>query len=622
MTPYEQFMQDSVVVDDPSQKSEYDLFMQGAVVVDETPVEPPKTAEETFADEIKFHANKRWKNIRDTYEEVKEGEAGYLTGSIATVTQPIGFAVDTIGEVAGEALEYAAEGVSFLIRDDLEGAAKEKFIQGANFIMNHPKAIEALGAAKEGVKDYEVWKQANPTAARAFEGIVDVGLLFAPTKGAKAEAYSVKEAAEAGGLIAKPAYSLINSANKEVVNENAKHAFKLIVPVKPDPSRMVERDGFLKAKQYIFNEAEEETAKAFVRAGVTRGMSAQKTRDVVSNAITNEAKGLENRLARSPVRVPNNDINSSFENIIQATKNNQNFITAGNLDGELNRVLVQVKSLLEKNGTTPAGILKTRRELDSFVKEAKGDVNKLMENDRVTSLEIAYRNARNELNDLIQKGVDLDPEINKLDVSKSLAVQSAMYRGLSVVDEKAVTEGNNVVTRFFKNINDHADIALPKTPLAQVATGGALIAAAAKYPAIMTATGGAGVLTFLGNSIIRGRLNREGRKFLGTLLSKSDEAIKNAKQRGLVNQVQAMRADRAYIADMLRSMPSEEDYQDRKSNVNRSIEKLENRLARWESSRERMKESPEGGSNIQELFRDEKKIKAKLGRLYDIRDNL
>ena len=74
MTPYEQFMQDSVVVDDPSQKSEYDLFMQGAVVVDETPVEPPKTAEETFADEIKFHANKRWKNIRDTYEEVKEGE--------------------------------------------------------------------------------------------------------------------------------------------------------------------------------------------------------------------------------------------------------------------------------------------------------------------------------------------------------------------------------------------------------------------------------------------------------------------------------------------------------------------------------------------------------------------
>jgi hypothetical protein len=626
MTPYEQFMQNAERVDDATQKSEYEQFMQNAERVDETPVEPPKTAEETFADELKFHADKRWANVKDTYEEVTEGEAGILTGSIATLTQPVGFVVDTIGEVAGEVLEYAADGVSFLIRDDLEEEAKQRFIQGANYLMNHPKAIEGLNAIKEGAKSYDIWKQANPTAARAIEGIIDVAALFAPSKGTKTDVYSLKDSKEAGGFIAPIAYTLVNSAGKEVENENAKHIFKLITPVKPDANKLVQKDDLLKTNIYVFDDAEEETAKAFVRAGVTKGMTAVKTREVVSQSIENEARGLANRLSRSSVTLSDDVINDSFTRIAQNTKSNQNFITAGNLDGELTRVLVQVKSLLEKNGTTPAGILKTRQELDKFVKEAKGDVNKLMTNDKVTSLEIAYRNARNELNVLVQKAADLDPEINKIDVAKSLQTQSAMYRGLDIVKEKAVNEGHNVVTRLFKNINASAEFNLPKTPLGQAATISAGVGAgavlASQYPAQLMAGSGVLLTMILGRSLYNGRLNRETRKYLGQMLSKTDEAIKAAQQRGLVKQVQAMKADRAYVVDLLRSMPSEEEYQKRKSGVNRSIEKLEDKLARWEASRERAMQSLEGGSNIPELFRDEKKIRAKLERLYTIRDSI
>jgi hypothetical protein len=382
----------------------------------------------------------------------------------------------------------------------------------------------------------------------------------------------------------------------------------------------------LKTNIYVFDDAEEETAKAFVRAGVTKGMTAVKTREVVSQSIENEARGLANRLSRSSVTLSDDVINDSFTRIAQNTKSNQNFITAGNLDGELTRVLVQVKSLLEKNGTTPAGILKTRQELDKFVKEAKGDVNKLMTNDKVTSLEIAYRNARNELNVLVQKAADLDPEINKIDVAKSLQTQSAMYRGLDIVKEKAVNEGHNVVTRLFKNINASAEFNLPKTPLGQAATISAGVGAgavlASQYPAQLMAGSGVLLTMILGRSLYNGRLNRETRKYLGQMLSKTDEAIKAAQQRGLVKQVQAMKADRAYVVDLLRSMPSEEEYQKRKSGVNRSIEKLEDKLARWEASRERAMQSLEGGSNIPELFRDEKKIRAKLERLYTIRDSI
>tara|TARA_R110002153_G_scaffold262047_1_gene422745 strand:+ start:1656 stop:3545 length:1890 start_codon:yes stop_codon:yes gene_type:complete len=600
--------------------------LSGGASNEDTQQEPPprKTADEAFTDEVMSHANKRYDNMKKTLQEYNRGDAGAVVSTVAAATQIPGLAIDVVGEVAGEALEFLGDGISFVVPDEIEGYAKEQFVTGANYVMNHPKSIEAFNAAKGGAKKYEIWKKVNPTAARAFEGVVDVGLLITPVKGGKVDLYNVTDSANAGGVLAKGAVGFYNSVGKEVTNENAKHIFKLITPVKPDPSRVRQADNLPKTNNYIFNDAEEETARALARAGVGKGQSAQKAHNLVTDAIEAEAEGLSKRLAKGTVTAPIKNVNNALQNIVNNTKTNQSFITSGNLNKELDRVVAETGRLLQLNGLSPQGILKTRQQLDKFVKNAVG--KDTYGNDKVNSLQIAHRNARKELNDLVQDTVDLDPDLKGLNVKESLARQSAMYRGMDVLGEKAVTEGSNRFTRFYKNISALSDsFALPTTPLALGATAGAAanIATGGGIGAGLIAAGVGGVaITVLNHQIRRGTLNKQGRKLIGKSLAAADKAIDAAKQRGLVKEVQALRLDRAYFADLLRTMPNQDAIDANKKSIDRSIEKLEDRLRRWESSKKRTFKSLEGGSNIPDLFRDATKVENKLKRLYEVRESL
>jgi hypothetical protein len=494
----------------------------------------------------------------ETMQEISEKAGGFSIGAdgkpvynppeqlgLITDIQSAGQIAGGVWDALGETLVLGAKGVSFIAPDFIKGPVKQAWQSGVDFITNSPKSMEALKAAESGLESYAAWKKENPESALTLESVVNIGLLLAPVpKGAK-----VKGNPEFVGPIKPPVVeragqAMIDASGKQVTDRSTKKALDLIVPKAgvPEQTREASRLGF-KYNVVTPTAQEQKIVETVAKLKIPQSASNQRSLNLIDDAIETEAKILEKQVAASKEAIPLTESFKLLDDVAANTKATDAFVSTNQLGQMVDDVVVKAKSLLEANPQTPLGVLKSRKELDAYVRSYKANKSAFPNQDNVeTALSIALRDVRTALN---TKVAATAPKANVL---ARLEKQSNLYRARVPVIEKAQKEASNSLGRLWQNTTGVTGVKMPSTPLAIGVTGAAL---AGWLPGII---GGVGI-GLAGRGIYRGVISPELKKFLGQSLIASSKALKQAKNPETIRQI---RADRAVIIELLKNSKVEE----------------------------------------------------------------
>tara|TARA_R110000782_G_C14805219_1_gene412240 strand:+ start:970 stop:2739 length:1770 start_codon:yes stop_codon:yes gene_type:complete len=504
-----------------------------------------------------------------TMQEISKKAGGFSIGAdgkpVYNPPEQLGFITDiqSTGQVAGgvwdalgETLVLGAKGVSFITPEFIKGPVKQGWQAGVDFITNSPKSMEALKAAEGGLESYGAWKKENPESALTLESVVNIALLLAPMpKGGKVKGNPefvgpIKPTPEFVGAV-KPAgveragLAMINASGKQVSDRSTQKALELIVPKTgvPEQTREVSRAGF---KYNIVSPTaqEQKIVETVAKLKIPQSASNQRSLNLIDDAIETEAKILEKQVAASKEAIPLTESFKLLDDVAANTKATDAFVSTNQLGQMVDDVVVKAKSLLEANPQTPLGVLRTRKELDAYVRSYKANKSAFPNQDNVeTALSIALRDVRTALN---TKVAQTAPKANVL---TRLEKQSNLYRARVPVIEKAKADASNSLGRLWQTTTGVTGVRMPSTPLAIGVTGAAL---AGWLPAII---GGVGV-GIAGRGVYRGVVSPELKKFLGQSLIASSKALKQAKNPETIRQ---LRADRAVIIELLKNSKVEEE---------------------------------------------------------------
>jgi len=496
-----------------------------------------------------------------TMQEISEKSGGFSVGSdgkpVYNPPEQLGFITDiqSAGQVAGgvwdalgETLVLGAKGISFITPEFIKGPVKQGWQSGVDLIMNSEKGVEALQAVEKGAEFYSSWKKDNPESALTLESVVNIALLVSPVKGGRA----TKGNPEFVGptkppVVERAGQAMIDASGKQITDRSTKKAIDLIVPKAgvPEQTREVSRLGF-KYNVVTPTAQEQRIVDTVAKLKIPQTASSQRSLNLIDDAIEAEAKILEKQVAASKEAIPLTESFKLLDDVAANTKATDAFVATNQLGKMVDDVVVKAKSLLENNPQTPLGVLKTRKELDAYVKSYKANKSAFPNQDNVeTALSIALRDVRTALN---TKVAEAAPKANVL---ARLEKQSNLYRARVPVIEKAKADASNSLGRLWQNTTGVTGVRMPSTPLAIGVTGAAL---AGWLPAII---GGVGV-GIAGRGIYRGAISPELKKFLGQSLIASSKALKQAKNPETIKQ---LRADRAVIIELLKNTKVEEEQQ-------------------------------------------------------------
>lgn len=495
----------------------------------------------------------------ETMQEISRKAGGVSMDAegkpVYTPPEQLGFITDiqTAGQVAGgvfdvlgETLTLGAKGISFITPDFIKDPIKEGWAAGVDFITNSPKSMEALKAVEGGVESYGEWKKENPESALTLESVVNLGLLFAPVpKGGKVKGNPDFVGASKPTVTEKAGQVMIDASGKQIKDRSTKKAMDLIVPKSgvPEQTKEVSKMGF-KYNVVKPTPQEQKIVETVASIKIPQSASNQRSLNLIDDAIEAEAKTLERQVASSKEAIPLSESFKLLDEVAVNTKNTDAFVATNQLGKMVDDVVVKAKSLLKENPQTPLGVLKTRKELDAYVRSYKANKSAFPSQDNVeTALSIAVRDVRSALNTKVAETVP------KANVMSRLEKQSNLYRAKVPVIEKAKNDASNSIGRIWQNVTGVTGLKMPSTPLAIGITGAAL---AGWLPAII---GGVGV-GIAGRAVYRGTISPELKKFLGQTLIASSKAIKQAKNPETIKQ---LRADRALITELLKNSKVEEN---------------------------------------------------------------
>tara|TARA_X000001382_G_scaffold47462_1_gene32127 strand:+ start:3229 stop:4965 length:1737 start_codon:yes stop_codon:yes gene_type:complete len=464
---------------------------------------------------------------------------------LVTDIQTAGQLAGGVWDVLGETLVLGAKGISFVAPDFIKEPVKQGWKSGVDFITNSPKSIEALGAVKKGSEAYEEWKRENPETALTLESVVNVGLFFIPTpKGVK-----VKGNPEFVGAVQPPVLErggrvLIDASGKQVTDRSTKKALELIVPKSgvPEQTREASKLGF-NYNVVTPTAQEQKIVETVASLNIPKTASNQKSLNLIDDAIETEAKLLEKQVGASKESIPFVETSKLLDEVASTTKATDAFVSTNQLGTMVDDIVVKAKELLKANPQTPLGVLRTRKQLDAYVRSYKANKSAFPNQDNVeTALSIALRDVRIALNNRVAQAV---PEAKVLE---RLTKQSNLYKARPIVIDKAKSDASNSLGRLWQSVTGLTGVKMPTTPLAIGVTGAAI---AGWLPAII---GGVG-LGVAGRAVYSGAVSPQLKKFLGQSLIASSQALKVAKNPQTIKQ---LRADRAVILELLKNSKDEE----------------------------------------------------------------
>jgi len=460
-------------------------------------------------------------------------------------------------DVSGQAFHAVLDGISVAIPDNLEGAAKEKFIEGWNVILNTENGQRGLEAIKKGTKWWKEFELTNPNAAQHISAAVNVGSLLTPVK---SKNIKFDTSPTWSNVITKP---LEDAAGKQITNRRQKRAVQLLSPDNLKEAHKVEQRGlFGGTRKATLSPYEMEVVERLGELDFNPKNSSIVVRDKAYKRAELERQKLEKDLETLPFEPVDPPLvmaglKTKIDNLIESSAEAK---TLG-FDKHAPMFTNKLQELLDKYPNTPRGLLDARRELDEWARSMKG--NKAFDVDGVRAgFKSLLEVSRKHIND------EISISSPSSGVKKSLKSQSLLLSAGSLLDDKVRKEAATVLGRAIQNVKRTTGLSIPTTPLALISTIAYGVHSEAGLG--IAASLGLGTAVYLSGSMAwKAAASPKTKKTLAFAIRNIDRSIKTIQAGGgyTVATLAQMRADRAYLQDLLQSFPTDSSAEQEKEKV-------------------------------------------------------
>lgn len=464
-------------------------------------------------------------------EAVRNGEQSYAEGILQSAGKVgAGAMMDFLGEV----LVSGGRGLSAITPDIIEDPLKDAVISAAHGFLNTDVGQLGLNAAKKGIDEWFEFKGNHPRAARNIEAIVDIGLILAPVK---AKPVVAAEPTIAG----RAAAGLTVRAEKQIVE--SKSAFvqdlvrpKLTAAVRVEEVGRTAEAGILNTKKVKPSPKELELAAAVGELPVAGNKTLQSNFNIISKEVSEEADRLIAALEKNDVLIPKREFLSAMDDALARLAENPLIVGDAEKTGE--KILAKMRQIVGGKKGTASGLLQARKELDAFMRSAKGP--SVFDPKTENAVTIALREIRTATNDFIEAST---PNVA---VKQSLKKQSNLLGAMDNIKIKAADEASNAVLRLWQNALKVIPVRAEFNQLLGVAMGVGGLGIAATFAPFFTKLIFGALGTYATGRLI---MSPQTKKALAGLLKLTDQTIRKVKDEALISQ---LRLDRALLVELLK----------------------------------------------------------------------
>ena len=461
---------------------------------------------------------------------VRNGEQTYAEGILQKAgTVGAGAILDLIGET----VISGGRGLSAVTPDVIEKPITAGATGAAVAFLDTTVGKAGLDAAKAGAGAWFEFKDANPRAARNIEAIVDIGLLVAPVK---------KPPVKSGtSVIGKAGQSITEKGIKQTAKTKVAFVDDLIRPketlsVKTEQVRRTAEKGLLTSKKVVPTVRETAIAKEVAKLPVSKNSTLQGNYNIIAKEVTKESDELINALAKNDVLIPKKEFSKALDDVV--VRLSENPLLVGDAQVTAKKIVEKMKSISLKNKGSASGLLKSRKELDSWIRSQKG--SNIFDPKSENALSIALREVRQTTNDFIEL------KTPNVAVKQSLTKQSNLLNAMDNIAPKAAGEAGNVVKRSLQNALRVIPVKNEIVQAIALAAGVGGLGAAAQFAPFVRNIIFGGMAVYGGGKAI---MSPTTKKALGQLLKVTDDAIRKTKDEALLKQ---MRADRALVLELIK----------------------------------------------------------------------
>lgn len=542
-------------IDNPIYSNTERMAMGDTSLINDNPVSKLKNYATTLQETAKTNLANRVNNFLEDVVRADDPNDLYSTTSLpSSIMQEV---AGGVLDVSGQAFQAVLDGISVAIPDNLEDAGKQKFLEGWNVVLNTENGQRGLEAINKGPKWWKEFELTNPNAAQHISAAVNVASLFAP-RSPKNINYDTSPT-----WLNVISNKLEDAAGNQITNRREKRAVQLLTPDNLKDAYEVEKRGlFGGTRKAVLSPYEMEVVKRLGELNFNPKSSSIVVRDKAYKQAELERQKLEKDLETLPFEPIDQPLvmaglKTKIKNLIESSAEAK---TLG-FDKHAPMFTNKLQELLDKYPNTPRGLLEARRELDEWARDMKG--NKAFDVDGVRAgFKSVLEVSRKHIND------EISISSPSSGVKKSLKSQSLLLSAGSLLDDKVRKEAATVLGRAIQNVKRTTGLSIPTTPLALVGTITYGVHSEAGLG--LAASLGLGTAVYLSGSMAwKAAASPNTKKTLAFAIRNIDKSIKTIKAGGgyTVATLAQMRADRAYLQDLLQSFPTDSSAQQEKEKV-------------------------------------------------------
>lgn len=312
-------------------------------------------------------------------------------------------------------------------------------------LVNSDTAKEGAGVLKNIANRYEEFSQNHPVTTRNIEGLGNLIGAVPLAKGLVPAAGITKNAVGVGAE--KAGQALEGAAVKQVANRRSDFIKDLVTPkqtasVREEQVGRTVEHGRLNKKIVESTPDQKEMADILSRLPVNQSNTLQGNYNVIKKQVGKEAQDLSNTLEKNDIFFPRKEFKAQFNNIENTL--DESFLITGDAKEAAAKILRKMDSLVDKNKASASGLLKSRKELDNWIRSQKGEG--VFDATKENAISLALKEIRNTTNTFI------DSKAKNAGVKKSLRRQNLLYQALDNIAPKAAEEAPTAMGRFTQNL--------------------------------------------------------------------------------------------------------------------------------------------------------------------------
>ena len=387
------------------------------------------------------------------------------------------------------------------------------------------QAITKIPGAEPTIQKLSEWSVKYPEAAKDIENIIDITALTGlPAVTKPVGAVTGEVATKAGRVLEESGLQAAKVAKESFAKE-------LIMPLQTAAIKTKQVGRTSEIGKGIFKRSVIEPdffeKRAIAEISNIPEVSASKTfqqnYNIIKEYNVGLAKQLEDGINANNFIVSKKEI---LANLNRASANlSDNPVIVGDAQKTASKLITGAKKIIEKNEGTGAGLLKARKEYDSWVLSQKP---KAFDATAENAFSVANREIRQAMNDL------LDAKAPDVGVKDSLRKQSALYDAMENIKPKAAKEADTAIMRAMDRVGAVLGVKnrLVQGVAAAVGIGG--LGAASTFAPAVAVLGGAGFLTFKAGELV---LKPEVRIAIGKLLQEAGHLLNPEDKKILENAI-------------------------------------------------------------------------------------